>query len=95
METALPVASVQELLEKTGHLVLFRGFGGTTDGTKSSAAVAITNVDNVKGLTRFLQADDKRCIVDGTVDGLHPGVRYYVRVRDFGDLSQGYKRSVE
>ena len=90
VETILSAADVQKLLETTGRLVLFRGFGSAVT-TTSQAAVAILNGDEVKGLVRFLQVDEEKLIVDGTADGLEPG-NYYVRVRQFGDLSQGYVR---
>ena len=91
VETNLPAAHVQELLEATGRLVLFRGIGSSVEGVTSSAAVAIFKRDVVKGLVRFLQVDDRRFVVDGTVDGLLPG-DYHVRVRQFGDLTQGCAR---
>ena len=91
VETNLPAAHVQDLLEATGRLVLFRGFGSAVDSTTSSAAVAIFRKNEVKGLARFLQVDDKSFVVDGTIDGLQPG-KYNVRVRQFGDLSRGFLR---
>ena len=91
VETNLPAAHVQDLLEATGKLVLFRGFGSAVDSVTSSAAVAIFRKNEVKGLARFLQVDDESFVVDGTIDGLQPG-KYNVRVRQFGDLSRGFLR---
>ena len=91
VETDLPTAHVQSLLGATGKLVLFRGFGSSVDSVTSSAAVAIFKMNEVKGMARFLQVDGRSFVVDGTIDGLQPGM-YNVRVRQYGDLSQGSLR---
>ena len=94
VESNLPVDHVQKLLEATGKLVLFRGSGSTVSGVDSPAAVAIFSTDQLKGLVWFLQVDERSVVVDGTVDGLEPG-EYCLKVRQFGDLSQGSARFVE
>ena len=91
MESSLPSAHIQRLLEATGKLVLFRGLGSSAAVTVPSAAVAIFRTEEVKGLARLVQIDDQRCVVEGTVDGLHPGL-HQVTVRQFGDLSRGCAR---
>ena len=88
VETNLPAAHVQDLLEATGKLVLFRGFGSSSGGVNTLAAVAIFRENKVKGLARFLQVDERNFVVDGIIDGLQPG-QHNIRVRQFGDLSQG------
>lgn len=88
VETNLPAAHVQDLLEATGKLVLFRGFGSSSGGVNTLAAVAIFRENKVKGLARFLQVDERNLVVDGTIDGLQPG-EHNIRVRQFGDVSQG------
>lgn len=92
VETSLPSARVQELLEATGRLVLFRGLGGSAGlGMTMPAAVAIFRGGEVTGLARLVQVDEQHCVVEGTVDGLQPGL-HQVRVLEYGDLSQGCAR---
>jgi copper chaperone for superoxide dismutase len=45
----------------------------------------------VKGVVRFLQTDDNTCVVDGTLDGLSPGL-HGLHVHECGDISQGCDR---
>jgi hypothetical protein len=57
------------------------------------AAVAIVSGNSrQKGVVRFVASDDEVCIIDGTVDGLQPGVQYSLRVHEYGDLSGGCDR---
>lgn len=42
---------------------------------------------------RFIQADDNTCIVDGTIDGLSPGL-HGLHVHEFGDISEGCDKYV-
>ena len=91
VESSLPSAHVQELLQDTGKLVLFRGLGGSMEVAVPAAAVAIFRGDTVAGLARLVQVDDHCCVVEGTVDGLEPGL-LQLRVLKYGDLSQGCVR---
>ena len=91
VEARLPTSRVQELLQATGRLVLFRGLGSSTGGTTAAAAVAIFRGGGVAGLVRLVQADEQHCVVEGTVDGLRPGP-HQLRVLQYGDLSQGCAR---
>ena len=91
VQSVLTSACVQRMLEATGKLVLFRGLGSSTEIISPAAAVAIFNGEEVKGVVRLVQIDEKRCVVEGTIDGLQPGI-CQLRVREFGDLSQGYVR---
>lgn len=95
VETSLPSAHVQKLLEGTGKLVVFRGIGGAAGGDNVSdghgAAVAIFRDGGINGLARLVQTSAECCVVEGTVDGLHPGL-YQLQVRRYGDLSQGCLR---
>ena len=43
---------------------------------------------NVQGVTRFVQLDDDTCVVEGTIDGLTPGM-HGLHVHECGDLSSG------
>lgn len=91
VETTLSSTQIEELLRTTGKLVLFRGIGTTSEVDLPAAAVAIFRTEKVKGLIRIVQVDDHMCAFEGTVDGLQQGL-HHVRVREFGDLSQGTVR---
>ena len=95
VDTVLPSGRVQELLERTGKLVVFRGIGSSngksTIGCSSEAAVAIFQDVEVNGLVRLVQMDEQCCVVEGTIDGLGAGM-YHLQVCEYGDLSQGYLR---
>lgn len=64
-----------------------------------TAAVAILGgecgfgLDSVKGVVRFIQLDEKRCVIDGTIDGLSPGL-HGLHVHQFGDISNGCNKYV-
>jgi copper chaperone for superoxide dismutase len=45
----------------------------------------------MKGVIRFLQTDANTCVVDGTLDGLSPGL-HGLHVHESGDISQGCDR---
>uniref|UniRef100_A0A8D2LFT9 Superoxide dismutase copper chaperone n=1 Tax=Varanus komodoensis TaxID=61221 RepID=A0A8D2LFT9_VARKO len=63
--------------------------GGFLAGPLGSAAVAmVSGRGSVQGVVRFLQVSPQRCLVDGTVDGLAPGL-HGLHVHDFGDISRG------
>lgn len=91
VETTLTSTSVEELLRTTGKLVLFRGMGMSTEIKVPVAAVAIFRGEKVKGLVRMAQVDSQKCTIEGTLDGLPAGL-HHVRVRQFGDVSQGSAR---
>ena len=63
MRSTLPSSKIQELLESTGKLVVFRGYGGSTqqgdviqEQPHHGAAVAIMKgMGAVKGLARMVQ----------------------------------------
>nr|CAD7438795.1 unnamed protein product [Timema bartmani] len=42
----------------------------------------------VKGVVRFLQMEQDRCLIDGTIDGLEPG-HHGLHIHELGDLSGG------
>lgn len=58
------------------------------------AAVAIVGGEcgfaqgKVQGVVRFIQADEETCIIDGTIDGLSPGL-HGLHIHEFGDISEG------
>ena len=72
------------------------GMTTTTIKTPLGAAVAMMYpslyfgpVDrNVQGVARFVQLDESTCVVEGTIDGLEPGL-HGLHVHECGDLSRG------
>lgn len=98
MRSTLPSSEVQELLEATGKLVVFRGYGGSSQRGAASqesqlhhgAAVAIMKgTGSVKGLARMVQVTPEQCVIEGTVDGLSSAHQYTIALHEFGDLSEG------
>lgn len=45
----------------------------------------------LQGVIRFIQADENQCIIDGTIDGLKPGL-HGLHVHELGDISDGCNR---
>ena len=41
-----------------------------------------------KGVVRMTQIDGDQCVIEGTVDGLHPGL-HGLAIHETGDTSQG------
>jgi copper chaperone for superoxide dismutase len=48
----------------------------------------------LKGVIRFLQTDENTCVVDGTLDGLSPGL-HGLHIHECGDISQGCDRYLD
>ncbi|KAG8437842.1 hypothetical protein GDO86_008516 [Hymenochirus boettgeri] len=79
---------MQQLLESTGRRAVLKGMG-TVDSRNLGAAVAMmSGQDQVQGVVRFLQASESICIIEGTLDGLSPGL-HGIHVHEFGDISDG------
>jgi len=91
VETSLPSAEVQQKIEATGRRAVLKGYGGVDN---LGAAVAMLGsasgcgFGTVKGVIRFLQTDENACLVEGTLDGLTPGL-HGLHVHECGDISQG------
>ncbi|XP_073461242.1 copper chaperone for superoxide dismutase isoform X3 [Aquarana catesbeiana] len=74
--------------------------GKCVDAVKSSlqnvqenlgAAVAMMSGEgSLQGVVRFLQVSEDTCVIDGTVDGLSPGL-HGLHIHEFGDNSAGCK----
>lgn len=47
----------------------------------------------VQGVVRFLQLTPERCLIEGTIDGLKPGL-HGLHVHQFGDLTRNCNRQV-
>ncbi|OQV23498.1 Copper chaperone for superoxide dismutase [Hypsibius exemplaris] len=87
VQTSLTSSVVQNLIEKSGKKAVLRGVGAP--GTQLGAAVVeFYGMGGVKGVTRFVQLSENKCLIDGTIDGLSPG-RHGFAVCESGDLSQG------
>ncbi|XP_070622488.1 copper chaperone for superoxide dismutase [Erythrolamprus reginae] len=88
VETSLATEEVQKLLETTGRKAVLKGMGGSVPGLLGTAAVAIVSGRGlIQGVVRFLQVSPAKCLVEGTVDGLQPGL-HGLHVHEFGDLSR-------
>lgn len=84
IESNRPTLEIQKILENTGRKVAVRGYSGSIAGV----SIIETSKTNIQGLVRFVQANLQTCIVDGTVDGLKPGL-YGIHIHECGDISQG------
>lgn len=63
-------------------------------GTKNlGAAVAMIEAGSklIRGVVRFVQSEENRCVIEGTIDGLSPGL-HAVCVHEMGDLTKGCSR---
>ncbi|XP_046839235.1 copper chaperone for superoxide dismutase-like [Xenia sp. Carnegie-2017] len=91
--TNIPSGKIQQILEETGRKVILRGQGGTqlADGFANHIGAAVSIVsgeNNIQGVIRYVQVDKDRCIIDGTIDGLAPGL-HGLHIHELGDLSDG------
>jgi len=86
LNTTEPSNIIQDALESTGMLAVLKGHGATHLG----AAVSILR-DNgiIKGLVRFTQVEERRCVIDGSFSGLTPG-KHALHIHELGDLSDGW-----
>uniref|UniRef100_A0A8C6X8S6 Copper chaperone for superoxide dismutase n=1 Tax=Naja naja TaxID=35670 RepID=A0A8C6X8S6_NAJNA len=90
VETSLGTEEVQNLLETTGRKAVLKGMGSNVPGLLGTAAVAIVSgCGLIQGVVRFLQVSPEKCLVDGTIDGLPPGL-HGLHVHEFGDLSRTF-----
>ncbi|XP_031565495.1 copper chaperone for superoxide dismutase-like [Actinia tenebrosa] len=91
VDTTLASGRVQEILEGTGLKTILRGHGSGGDSQPQhlGAAVAmIEGTNKVQGLTRFVQVSRNTCVIDGTIDGLSPGLHGF-HIHEYGDFSNG------
>ncbi|KAK2899924.1 copper chaperone for superoxide dismutase-like isoform X2 [Channa argus] len=86
VESALTSAEVQALLESTGRRAVLKGMGGSEQDL-GAAVVMLAGVGPIQGVVRFLQLNEERCLIDGTIDGLTPGP-HGLHVHTLGDLTQ-------
>lgn len=88
VETTLPAMEVQTLLESTGRRAVLKGMGNVRSENLGAAVAMLAGVGSVQGVVRFLQVSEDTCVIDGTVDGLSPGL-HGIHIHEFGDLSMG------
>ena len=62
-----------------------------SDNHLGAAVVQIEIPGPAVGVIRMVQATEKQCIIEGTIDGLTPG-KHGLTVHDFGDLSRACER---
>uniref|UniRef100_A0A8B9YP46 Superoxide dismutase copper chaperone n=1 Tax=Bos mutus grunniens TaxID=30521 RepID=A0A8B9YP46_BOSMU len=74
VQTTLPSQEVQALLEGTGRQAVLKGMGS---GLLQNLGAAVA----ILGLT------PERCLIEGTIDGLQPGL-HGLHVHQFGDLTR-------
>ncbi|XP_038072125.1 copper chaperone for superoxide dismutase-like [Patiria miniata] len=90
IESILPSSELLELLENTGRRAVVKGHG-VSNGKHLGAAVSVLDTPRdgpVAGVIRMVQLAENRCIIEGTVDGLTPGV-HGLNVHEYGDISDG------
>lgn len=51
-----------------------------------SAVAMLAGIGKIQGVVRFLQLSERRCLIDGTIDGLEPGP-HGLHVHALGDLT--------
>lgn len=89
LETTLSTGQVQNLLQSSGRTAILRGLGPAGSDLKHlGAAVVEMRSGIVKGVTRFVQVSEDLCVIDGTIDGLSPGL-HGLNIHELGDLSLG------
>ncbi|XP_061462387.1 copper chaperone for superoxide dismutase isoform X2 [Rhineura floridana] len=87
VETSLSTEKAQSLLESTGRKAVLKGMGGAVPESFGGAAVAMmSGLVLVQGVVRFLQVSPQSCLIDGTIDGLEPGL-HGLHVHEFGDVT--------
>ncbi|XP_067877830.1 copper chaperone for superoxide dismutase-like isoform X2 [Heterodontus francisci] len=86
IDTTLTSGEVQALIESTGRRAVLKGMGPTTLEDLGAAVAMLGPEGDIKGAVRFLQLSEKQCVIEGTIDGLRPGL-HGLHVHEFGDLS--------
>uniref|UniRef100_A0A3Q3WHP2 Superoxide dismutase copper chaperone n=1 Tax=Mola mola TaxID=94237 RepID=A0A3Q3WHP2_MOLML len=84
VESALTSAEVQALIESTGRRAVLKGMGVSKQ--MGSAVAMLAGIGKIQGVVRFLQLSERRCLIDGTIDGLKPGT-HGLHVHTLGDLT--------
>ncbi|XP_040184735.1 copper chaperone for superoxide dismutase isoform X1 [Rana temporaria] len=89
VDTILPALKVQTLIESSGRRAVLKGMGSVKSAETLGAAVAMMSGEgSLQGVVRFLQVSEDTCVIDGTVDGLNPGL-HGLHIHEYGDNSAG------
>ncbi|XP_069500883.1 copper chaperone for superoxide dismutase isoform X6 [Ambystoma mexicanum] len=91
VETTLTAEEVQNLLESTGRLAVLKGMGGSIERDLGAAVTMMEGANCIQGVVRFVQVSEDKCIVEGTIDGLRPGL-HGLHVHAFGDLTDSFRK---
>ncbi|XP_060031947.1 copper chaperone for superoxide dismutase [Erinaceus europaeus] len=87
VQTTLPSQEVQALLEDSGRQAVLKGMGSSLLENLGAAVAILGGPGPVQGVVRFLQLSPERCLIEGTIDGLEPGL-HGLHVHQFGDLTE-------
>ncbi|XP_042093595.1 copper chaperone for superoxide dismutase isoform X3 [Ovis aries] len=87
VQTTLPSQEVQALLEGTGRQAVLKGMGSGLSQNLGAAVAILGGPGPVQGVVRFLQLTPEHCLIEGTIDGLQPGL-HGLHVHQFGDLTR-------
>lgn len=88
--TSESVTRVESILESTGKRTVIAGQAGLMAAVVMlGGTIGCSLNDGVRGVIRFSQINNDRCIIDGTVDGLAPKQKHGLAIHEAGDLSEG------
>uniref|UniRef100_A0A8C2RHW1 Superoxide dismutase copper chaperone n=1 Tax=Capra hircus TaxID=9925 RepID=A0A8C2RHW1_CAPHI len=93
VQTTLPSQEVQALLEGTGRQAVLKGMGSGLSQNLGAAVAILGGPGPVQGVVRFLQLTPEHCLIEGTIDGLQPGL-HGLHVHQFGDLTRNCNRQL-
>ncbi|XP_077313191.1 copper chaperone for superoxide dismutase isoform X2 [Lithobates pipiens] len=88
VDTILPALEVQNLIESSGRKAVLKGMGSVKSQNLGAAVAMMSGEGSLQGVVRFLQVSQDTCVIDGTVDGLSPGL-HGLHIHEFGDNSAG------
>lgn len=96
VKSSLPVSILQDKIESIGQRAVIKGYGGPEKGCLQAAVAVVdgkcgSGSGKIEGVVRFIQANEDECIVDGTIDGLTPGL-HGLHVHELGDISDNCNR---
>ncbi|XP_014433287.2 copper chaperone for superoxide dismutase isoform X2 [Pelodiscus sinensis] len=86
VETSMSSEKVKDLLESTGRRAVLKGMGSNAPHSLGAAVAMMSGPSLVQGVVRFLQVSPEKCIIEGTIDGLEPGL-HGLHIHEFGDIT--------
>lgn len=87
VETNLSAETVKHKIESGGRKAVIKGIAGKQAGV----CILDTSIKKVRGVVRFVQVNSDSCIIEGTIDGLKPGL-HKISIHECGDLSKGMSK---